>query len=143
MNHSLVVTWDDNLSRLIGTVTPLQTANSEGKEGEDEASEANEASNDDIDEGDDGSEAEPDMPAGNNSDIDFKYDPHDPAGLRLGQLSTDDAARYHLIKSACMKAGCLKEWRQALNSSVVELSSSLSTQTLTNARSKTAAKKDP
>ena len=37
MNRSLVVTWDDNLSRLIGTVAPLQTANSEGKEGEDEA----------------------------------------------------------------------------------------------------------
>ena len=103
MNLSLVVTWDDNLSRLIGTVAPLQTVNSEGKEGEDEASEANEASDDDVDEGDDGSEAEPDMPAGNNSDINFKYDPHDPAGLRLGQLSTDDTACYHLIKSACMK----------------------------------------
>src|SRR5260370_33808088 len=74
-------------------------------------------------------------------DIAFKYDPHDPAGLKLGKLSTHDATCYHLIKSTCEKAGQLQEWKESLNNTVVELSSTLSTQTLTNACSKKAAKK--
>src|SRR5260370_5270793 len=70
-----------------------------------------------------------------------KYDPCDPAGLKLGNLSTHDATHYHLIKSTCEKAGQLQEWKESLNNTVVELSSTLSTQTLTNAHSKKAAKK--
>jgi hypothetical protein len=150
MKCTLVVTWDGDLSKLIGRVSPVQSTGPLGKGGEEGANEANaddnsddedEDEDDDDDDDDDDDEAEPDPPAGNTDNLDFKYDPRDPAGLRLGQLSADDAARYHLIKSTCQKAGRLEEWKQALNSCAVELSSTISMQSLTNSRSKKAAKK--
>ena len=140
MKYWSVVVWDDSLSKMIGRPPPVESASPLSEEGEQGADEADA---DDSNDQDDDSEAEPDVPAGNgqlSNSLDFKYNPHDPAGLRMGQLSADDAARYHLIKSACMKAGRLEEWKQALNSSIVELSSSISAQNLTNARSKAAAK---
>ena len=146
MKYCLVVVWDDTLSKLIGQDAPTRSADGSGEDGEAGIHEANDEEDDDNDDNgdDEDDEAEPDVPAGRpalSGDVDFEYDPRDPAGLRLGKLSADDAAHYHLIKSACMKAGQLEEWKQCLNSTVVELSSTLSTQSLTNARSKKAAKR--
>jgi hypothetical protein len=143
--------WDDTLSKLIGWDAPTRSTGGPGEDGEAGIHEANDDEDEDEDPEEDGDgdededdEAEPDVPAGGRAlsgDIDIEYDPRDPAGLRLGKLSVDDAARYHLIKSACMKTGRLEEWKQCLNSTVVELSSTLSTQSLTNARSKKAVKR--
>jgi hypothetical protein len=96
----------------------------------------------DGDDDDDDDDMEPDAPDGELSlsdDLDFKYNPGDPAGLRLGRLSADVAARYHLMKAASLKSGRFEEWKQCLRSTVVELSSTISIQNLTNARSKKAA----
>ena len=114
--------WDDALSKLVGRDAPAQSAGGEG-EGEKAGDEDDEDEDEDEDED---AEAEPDVPA-LLSDADFKFDPRDPMGLRLGKVSSDDTAQYHVIKSACIKAGRLEEWKQSLRSTVVELSSTLST----------------
>ena len=141
--------WDDNLSKLIGKVTSEPSAGASSEEGEDgiKGASSNDDDSDDNDDEDDNiddDEAEPDVPIDDpafSDPPDFKYDPGDPAGIKLGRLSTNDAARYHIIKSACMKAGRLEEWKQSLNSTAIELSSTISIQNLTNRRSKAAAKK--
>jgi hypothetical protein len=139
-NYCSVVVWDDALSKLIGRDAPARSAGGSGKD-----EKADDEDDEDKDEDEDGdededAEAEPDVPA-LLSDIDFKYDPRDPVGLRLGKVSSDDAAQYHIIKSACIKGGQLEEWKQSLRNTVLELSSTLSTRSLTNARSKKAVKK--
>ena len=142
-----VVVWDDSLSKLVGKAASEPSATAPGKEGDGEINEAgndnDEGDEDDIDDDID-DEAEPDVPIDDpafSDPLDFKYDPCDPAGIKLGKLSTNDAAHYHIIKSACMKAGWLEEWKQALNTAVIELSSTISMQSLTNRRSKAAAKR--
>lgn len=132
--------WDDKLSKLIGQEAPApgRTGAAEGEEAGPKGADGN---GDDSDSNDD-SEAEPD--AGDPAllaNLDFKYDPRDPAGVRLGKLTSNDTARYHLIKSECMKAGRLDEWKQALHNAAIELSSTISMQNLTDTRSKKAAKK--
>ena len=139
-NYRSVVVWDDALAKLVGRDAPARSAGGEGegeKAGDEDVEDDDEVEDEDEDED---AEAEPDVPA-LLSDADFKYDPRDPVGLRLGKVSSDDTAQYHIIKSACIKAGQLEEWKQSLRNTVVELSSTLSTRSLTNARSKKAAKK--
>src|SRR5258708_35567322 len=80
-------------------------------------------------------------PSENDNQEEEDEEGDDPAGLKLGKLSTHDATHYHLIKSTCEKAGQLQEWKESLNNTLVELSSTLSTQTLTNSHSRKAAKK--
>lgn len=130
-----VVVWDPELLKLIGR-------DSDDDDNVDD--DTNDMDDTDATDVGDDDEAEPEMPADQPAplgNVDILYDPRDPAGLRLGGLSTADAARYHSTKAACEKAGQLKEWKEHLNNTVVELSSRLSTQSLTNARSKKAAKK--
>jgi hypothetical protein len=141
MTHCSVVVWDDIPSKLVGV-----DARTQSKDQDDEnVDEDDEDDNDDeSDNAADDAEVEPDAPAGEPaelSDISFEYNPRDPVGLQLGKLSMNDATRYHLKKSACEKAGRLEEWKRSLGDTVVELSSVLSTQSLTNPRSKKAAKK--
>ena len=131
-NYCSVVVWDDALLKLIGQDAPAWSAGGSGKD--------EKADDEDDEDKDEDAEAEPDVPA-LLSDTDFKYDPWDPVGLRLGKLLSDDAAQYHVIKSACIKAGWLEEWKQSLRNTVIELSSTLLTQSLTNAQSKKAVKK--
>src|SRR6266850_6214732 len=144
MKYYSIVVWDESLSKLIGKDKVAETSGGPS-ENDNQEEEDEEGDDDNTDDAMD-SDVEPDTPTGSPAllvlgDIDFKYDPHDPAGLKLGNLSTHDATHYHLIKSTCEKAGQLQEWKESLNNTVVELSSTLSTQTLTNACSKKAAKK--
>jgi hypothetical protein len=84
LRHFTDIKWDDSLSKLIG------------KQSSDES--------EDIPEEDD--EMEPNHPANatNAFSEDFEYDAHDPAGLRITDLSISDAAWYHYVKYECMKA---------------------------------------
>lgn len=139
MNYRSVVVWDGQLSKLIGKDRTADDAgNGDGDDDDDVDDDMDAASVGDDD------EVEPEMPADQAAplgNMDVLYDSRDPAGLRLGGLSTSDAARYHVMKAACEKAGQLAEWKECLNDTVVQLSSQLWTQSLTNARSKKAAKK--
>ena len=108
--------WDDALSKLVGQDAPARSA---GGKGEGKGKKAGDEDDEDKDED---AEAEPDVLA-LLGDADFKYDPCDPVGLRPGEVSSDDTAQYHIIKSACIKAGQLEEWKQSLQNAVVELSS--------------------
>lgn len=146
-----MIKWDSTLSKLIGTKVPVETAGENHAEGaQGNSSTHAESRKDNGDAGDlngddsDDDKAEPDAPTNSLDElgnIEFNYDPNDPAGLKLSKLSANDAARYHLIKSVCERAGRLEEWKDSLNAAAHEASSTLSTQTLTDGRSKKAAKK--
>jgi hypothetical protein len=134
MTHCSVVVWDDIPSKLVGV-----DARTQSKDQDDEN--ADEDDDDDDDDESDNAADDAEVEPAELSDISFEYNPRDPVGLQLGKLSMNDVTQYHLMKSACEKAGRLEEWKRSLGDTVVELSSVLSTQSLTNARSKKAAKK--
>src|SRR6266478_1654949 len=105
MKYYSVVVWDESLSKLIGKDKVAETSGglSENDNQEEEDEEGDDDNTDDAMD----SDVEPDTPTGSPAllgDIDFKYDPHDPAGLKLGKLSTHDATHYHFIKSTCWSA---------------------------------------
>jgi len=133
-----VVVWDNGLCKLLGPDTRTKDSDGEDVDEEEEDDES-----DDEDTGDD-VDTEPQTPAGSPAVLDsinFEYDPRDPVALQLGELAMHDATRYHLVKSASVKADRLEQWKQSLHDTVVELSSAISTHSLTNTRSKKAAKK--
>jgi hypothetical protein len=147
MTHCSVVVWDDIPSKLVGVDARTQSKDQDDENADEDDEDEDGDEDEDDDESDnaaDDAEVEPDASADEPaelSDISFEYNPRDPVGLQLGKLSMNDATRYHLVKSACEKAGRLEEWKRSLGDTVIELSLVLSTQSLTNARSKKAVKK--
>src|SRR5260370_20762225 len=92
MKYYSVVVWDESLSKLIGKDKVAETSGGPS-ENDNQEEEDEEGDDDNTDDAMD-SDVEPDTPTGSPAllgDIDFKYDPCDPAGLKLGQLSTHDA----------------------------------------------------
>lgn len=145
--------WDDTLSRLIGTQTSHENEVAKTDKAIDRGSEGD---NDEEDEAEDGEGEEEDDMLSNDDDkepdsldddealfanVEFEYNLYDPAGLKIAALSTSDAARYNFIKAERIKAGKLQEWKKHIVDAVVEVSSILSLRSLTNAKSKAAAKK--
>lgn len=153
IGYYLVIQWDESLSQLIGTSQSDKSSGSGGgakvttsgvnKEGSGEES-ADGGSDEEAQDEEEEDEDEPEAPSNELAvfeNVSFKYNPQDPAGLRLGKLSSSDAARYHFLKEERIKAGKFEEWKDNLNAAVLHASSLLSTKTLTDARSKKAAKK--
>ena len=141
MECYIVIKWDDTLSKFIGQDVSKQGTGDSGGDKDAVVNEMGDGVGEEED-NDDDDEAEPDVPDGGSvpsTDINLDFNRGDPAGLRLGNISANDSARYHLIKAARMKAGELEEWKQCLNSTAVDLTSSLSMRSLTNAASKKAA----
>ena len=81
MKYYSVVVWDESLSKLIGKDKVAETSGGPS-ENDNQEEEDEEEDDDNTDDAMD-SDVEPDTPTGSPAllgDIDFKYDPHDPAG---------------------------------------------------------------